>query len=129
MRLLGAGTRYAGRGGTLPPPKPAPTGSAAASFNRRRRLNLSAILSLLIQIVPNDESTFHHEFDSLHLAHIRKRITRNGNDVGELTFFDTSDLIVPIVVQQVRGRQERRLQGLASGHSPLGIVSELICLV
>src|SRR5207302_10453601 len=93
-------------------------------------ISSSALLRLrfAIQIVAHHKSALHDELYALHLADIRKRISRNRDDICEFTFLDASNFTIPTVVQHVGCRQICGLQRLRHCHSPFGIECELIRL-
>jgi hypothetical protein len=69
-----------------------------------RRFYAKRILPSERQLVSHDQAAFHHEPDSFHFGDILERIAGDGDDVGELAFFDRSDLAFPAIVQHPSGR-------------------------
>src|SRR5215831_5442484 len=49
---------------------PAPTSPVPTSLNNSRRERSPDILVILCEVVTNDQSTFHHELDALHLRNV-----------------------------------------------------------
>ncbi len=66
----------------------------------------------LLQVVPKNHATLHHELDSFHLRDVREWIARDGDDIGESPFLHIANLVSQIVVQGLSGNARGRLQRL-----------------
>src|ERR1700746_3659849 len=49
----------------------------------------------VVEIVADDLSALHDEFDTLQLRNVSERIAADSDQIGEFTFFDGSDLVLP----------------------------------
>src|SRR6266700_4505970 len=110
--------------------------TAAGQMNRFVRLLITAIsrkrslarLANLVgtalvpgESVPDDHAALHHKAHPLHFSHVRERISRNSDDVGEFAFLDAADVLLDAVIQHVGGIHIRGLQGLHRFQSPLRV--------
>src|SRR5262249_41085170 len=87
------------------------------------------ILRRPYEVVADDYPALHHESDPFHFGHVRDRISGHRDDVCKFSLFDRAQVLVPIVVQHLRGGQIGRLQGLRRTHAPFCVIGELVSLL